>query len=1253
MVIKVKNRIKKGETVPVIADGDRIILLSRSTENRLDITELLDRETRINIKHTGKALAVAISGEELSICYFVQLHTHSQFSILDGMSKLSDIAKKSSGVTAVTDHGNMFAMLQWQLAMEKAGKKPIFGFEAYAESVDGSKDRNHLILLAKNETGKQNLIKLTSDSFYNFYKKPHVSLDMLKNCHEGVICMSACLGGEVARTADTGSIEDVIKVAGIYKEIFGDDYYLEIQRHNIPKEDKVNKVIIEVSKKLNIKLVATNDSHYMMREDGKSHEVLLCVNQKKTLSEPHFDFEGDGYYYMTDNEMTQKFWDLPEAVSNTLEIADKCNLKIETGVYHLPKFEVPSGFEDETAYLTYLVNKGFEERFKGTDKLTDPEYLKRLNDELNTIISMGFPSYFLIVWDYVNWAKDNGILVGPGRGSAAGSLVSYCLKITDLEPIKYGLLFERFLNPDRISMPDIDMDFEFSKRDLVKEYVRKKYGEKCVCDIITFGCMGQKQAVQDCARVLNDRETGQAISRLISDKSGSLKESLENPELKNLYDTDKTAREIIDFAESIEGTPRQTGINACGVVISDVPIQTYVPTILVNDSKGEGKSLVTQIDKAYIEDLGVLKMDFLGLKTLSVIEQTLKSANETRVKNGCKPFANYREITITDPYVYAEISEGKSFAVFQIESEGMRNFMSDLFSDVKPKIAEIERKYGFTGYLEYTKGEGTDRCGYDNAMTSFGEELFERMIAGVSLYRPGPMDYIPDYIKGMKNPESIVYDVPQLEPILKNTYGVIVYQEQVMMTVRELAGFTMGQSDTIRKAMGKKKKEILDEYKPYFIEGSGEAVDGHTGKRLDIRGCIANGIPREKAEQIWEKMSNFASYAFNKSHAGVYAVITMTCAYLKHYFKVPYLCAMINTYIDSSPKLRGYISVAKKEGIKILPPDINLSDEYFKVAGNNIRFGFKGLMGISKNSEVIVKERHENGLYFDMQDFCDRTVLKKVNKKNVEALIYTGCFDGFAGTRRGKVLITESLIKNAKSNAISKASGQLSFFDELLVNEKPTIDVPDVDEFSSKEFLDKEYEVAGMYVTRHPLDDYEDALIKNSVSEIGLISDEEGNVQTGACNIAGVVKKVFLHSTKKDAKTMANMVIEDRSGDISVVVFPKTYQKYSNLVKEGGLVYVSGKVQVDESFGLQLIAEVIIPVEGLKDNPTARGICVNIPSEGDAERLIKTVSKYPGNLPVYFVTGGRKFMLNVKVSSMSVVILELQNEFGVVNVKMF
>lgn len=1238
--MKIQNEIKKGTVLNVkLSTNSKIYLIGN--ECQLDITEMLTGEEKAAIKHLGSARAVVTSNQDISLVLYVQYHVHSEYSILDGMSRLNDIASKSSGVTAVTDHGNMHCLLRWQSAMKKLGKKAIFGCEVYVEDYlpkESQRNSCHLILLAKNESGKRNLFSLSSNAYNNFYRKPHVSIEELKMYSDGLICTSACLGGELSKIALKGTYDEVRAVAAFYKGIFGDDYYIEIQRHNLPEEAIVNPILIKVARELNIKLLAANDSHYINQEDASVHETLLCINQKKKLSQEHWTFNGDGYYFKNDMEMINLWWDLPEAISNTFELADKCNVEIETGVYHLPKYPVPNDYTEES-YLNKLIDDGFKMRYEQTDKFNRSDYRERLEYEKNVIFSMGYAAYFLIVWDYVSWAKKNSIMVGPGRGSAAGSLVAYCLTITDLDPIDYGLIFERFLNPDRVSMPDIDMDFEDSRRQEVIDYVRSKYGSDAVCGIVTFGRLMPKAVLNDIGRVTEQSDISKSLTKLIPNEPKiTLDKALSSvEELETFLKKDGRAREIFDISKKLEGNTRQISMHPCGVVVADCAISNYMPTALIKTD--DGQSLISQVTE--VEDMGLLKMDFLGLKTMSVIGDTLKLINQERKEHHLDVISNYRNIPLNDPYVYAEISEGTSSAVFQIESAGMRSFMSELYSDVKEIIKSIETKYQFTGFGENIKGTGNNQVAYEQEMSSFGNELFDRMIAGVSLYRPGPMDYIPDYINGIRDSSSIVYDTPKLEPILSSTYGVIVYQEQVMQLVRELAGFSMAAADYCRKAMGKKKQDILDEIKPYFISGSGDAIDEHTGKPYNIKGCIANGISEDIANAIWNKMSEFAKYAFNKSHAAVYAVLSVTCAWMKHYYSTYYMCSILNTYIDDD-KLRGYINVTKGLGIKILPPSINKSNVLFSIEDNSIRFGIKGIKGLSQTVYMITEER-KNGLYLGLYDFISRTFKHRITKSTAETLIYAGAFDEFGFTKASLINSCPAFYKQVKVEQVDKNNGQMTLFDLYSDNFASRAEIPYISEFNKLELLCKEKEYVGLYISEHPLDNFQSTLDRFNVTESCLLMDDTENIVTGKTNMAGCIEDVKIITTKKKAK-MATFKLEDRSGFVNCVIFPNDYEKFINLIHKNDTVIVKGMIQNDE-YGTQLIVNNILNIEQASTSEI-KGVYVKVDAAKQIEELESIIKVFSGFINVYAQYNNKLYKLNSKANPSASLYMTLQNKFG-------
>ena len=1243
---------KSGDVLKVTTDNTNFWV--SFPEGNLNITAQLDKKDQMYIKHLGLALAVYDGEGGFEICKYFNYHVHSKFSILDGMNEIESIAKLSSGISAISEHGNMFSFLEWQKAMRKEQKHPVFAFEAYVEdanrvlseigpedaitsTLEGDKNGSHLILIAMDDEGLRNLFALSTEAYYNFYKKPHVSLESLKAHSKGVACTSACISGEVAKLLRDDNYEGAKKVAEFYRAIFGDNYYLEIQRHYLDVEESVNKSLIRLSEELGIRLIAANDSHWEKVEDELAHDYLLCVRNKTDMLDPnHPSFDGDGYEYFSDHQMIDRFWDMPDAIRSGLELASKCTAKVVTGEYHVPKYPLPEGYQTEEEYLTFLANKGFRERYgEGTEELRS-----RLSYELSIILQMGYAGYFLIVWDYVSWAKSQGIYVGPGRGSAVGSILSYCLDITNLEPTKYGLMFERFLNPERVSMPDIDIDFQHDRRPEVIEYVKGKYGVDNVCNIITFGTMAAKMAVKDVARCEKNYQLGNEIANMVNEKNLEL--SLETPELKAAYESRPEVKKIIDIAKQLEGMPRQTSVHACGVVISDQPIRNYMPMAMVKDTKAEEKGLpkdsrmlCTQVTMSEVEELGCLKMDFLGLRNMTVLSKAIGYINERRKAEGLIEIENYRQLPLNNPYVYADISKGTTQALFQIESDGMRGLMREMFGDVPERISEIETEYSAKGFLGNYQGKEEVRAEYLTKMSAFGDELFERMIAAISLYRPGPMDYIPDYEKGLRDSSTITYDTPELEPILKNTYGVMVYQEQVMQTVKALAGFSNAQADTIRKAMGKKKQAILDEYEPYFLYGSGDAVDSHTGKPLNIKGCVPSGIDESVAKTVWDKMKDFAKYAFNKSHAAGYAVITVTCAWLKKYYPVEYMAAALNSYIDNNNKLSGYLSSTRKMGIKILPPSINKSMQGFKVENGSIRFGLEGIKGLSKSVSQVISEREQNGDFTSLQNFMERVL----EVKAVDKMIKAGCFDEFGYSRNSLYSALDDIKKDVKKKAKENLD-QLSLFDALGV--KDEVEIKNLPEWDMKELLSYEKEVTDLYLSEHPLDRYMNVL--RSCTEISLIEDN------GDTTIGAIISDFSVKYTKKDNRPMATVTFEDQGGEIRGVVFPDDYANLFHLLEKNKLVVVKGTVKVDD-FGKQIIVKTIIPIEDMESNKTVSKIFVKLDSDFQLSKLESIINGYPGDAEVMAQSQNRLYKMRLLANACSALFMELQNNFADVVLK--
>ena len=959
---------------------------------------------------------------------FTHLHVHTEYSLLDGSNKIKECVKrvKELGMdsVAITDHGVMYGVIDFYRAARAEGIKPILGCEVYVapnsrfdkELTGGEERYHHLVLLAENNQGYANLMKIVSRGFTEgYYYKPRVDMEVLREFHEGIIALSACLAGEVPRYIEKGMIEEAKQAALKYQDCFGKgNYFLELQDHGIPMQQTVNAALLSMSRELDIPLVATNDVHYTRAEDAQAHDILLCIQTGKVVTdENRMRYEGGQYFIKSEEQMKELFPYALEALENTHKIAERCNVEIEFGVTKLPKFEVPQGYDSWT-YLNKLCMDGLKERYPDDDGTLK----ERLDYELSTIRRMGYVDYFLIVWDFINYAKENGIPVGPGRGSAAGAIVSYCLKITDIDPIRYNLLFERFLNPERVSMPDIDIDFCYERRQEVIDYVRRKYGADKVVQIVTFGTMAAKGVIRDVARVLDlPYSFGDTLAKMIPNELNiTLQKALDmNPELRSRYDTEEQVKNLLDMCMKLEGLPRHTSMHAAGVVICQKPAEEFVPL-----SRGSDGSITTQFTMTTIEELGLLKMDFLGLRTLTVIKDAVDLVRQDTGKE-----LSMGNIDYNDPKVLDFIGTGKTDGVFQLESGGMKNFMKEL----RP-------------------------------------QSLEDIIAGISLYRPGPMDFIPRYIKGKNNPESITYETPLLEPILSPTYGCIVYQEQVMQIVRELGGYTLGRSDLVRRAMSKKKQAVMEKEKANFVYGNPEE---------GVPGCISRGISEAVADHIYEEMMDFAKYAFNKSHAACYAVVSYQTAFLKYYYPLEFMAALMTSVIDNSAKVTEYIMSCRSMGIEILPPDVNYSLAGFSVQDGKIRFALTALKSVGRPViEGIVAERAANGNYKTLEDFITRTSELDINKRVIENLIKAGAFDSLPGTRKQKMFVyaglVDRLVKDKKNNLV----GQMSLFD--LVGEEEKSDfhtpLPDVGEFDRQELLAYEKEVVGFYISGHPLEEY-------------------------------------------------------------------------------------------------------------------------------------------------------------------------------------
>ncbi len=1066
---------------------------------------------------------------------FTHLHVHTEYSLLDGSNKIKEYVKrlKELGMDsgAITDHGVMFGVIDFYKEAKAQGIKPILGCEVYVapnsrfdKEVTGGEDRYyHLVLLAENNQGYSNLMKIVSRGFTEgYYYKPRVDMEVLNQFHEGIICLSACLAGEVQRDISKGLYDEAKKAALRYEACFGKgNYFLELQDHGIPEQKTVNAALVRMSKELDIPLVATNDIHYTYAEDAQAHDILLCIQTSKLVTDTNrMRYEGGQYYVKSELEMRQLFPYAQEALDNTARIADRCNVEIEFGVTKLPKFDVPEGY-DSWSYLNKLCFDGLAERYPDDDgKLAD-----KLHYELGVIQKMGYVDYFLIVWDFINWAKSHDIPVGPGRGSAAGSIVSYCLHITNIDPIRYNLLFERFLNPERVSMPDIDIDFCYERRQEVIEYVERKYGKDKVVQIVTFGTLAAKGVIRDVARVLDmPYNFADSISKMVPNELNmTLNRALElNPELRNLYEQNEQVHYLIDMCKKLEGLPRHTSMHAAGVVICQKPADEFVPL-----SRGSDGAITTQFTMTTIEELGLLKMDFLGLRTLTVIKNAVRNVEKT---HGI--VIDVDKIDYDDKKVLASLGTGKTDGVFQLESQGMKNFMKEL----KP-------------------------------------QNLEDVIAGISLYRPGPMDFIPSYIKGKNNPDLVTYETPQLEPILAPTYGCIVYQEQVMQIVRDLGGYTMGRSDLVRRAMSKKKAYVMEKERANFVHGNAEE---------GVPGCEANGIAPEIAEHIYGTMMDFAKYAFNKSHAACYAVVAYQTAYLKYYYPVEFMAALLTSVIDNPTKVSEYIMVCRNMNIQILPPDINEGEAGFSVSGNAIRHALTAIKNIGRPViDAIVKERTEHGKFDSLKNFIERTAGLDVNKRAIEHFIKSGAFDSFGCTRRQLMSVYVQILDSIQNGKKGVMSGQMSLFDIVSEEEKAELEIkmPDVGEYDKELLLSFEKEVLGFYVSGHPMEEYESLWSKYITAKTtDFYLDEETHrtvVEDGSrATIGGMIMDKKIKYTKND-QIMAFLTIEDMVGSVEVIVFPKDYEKNSYKLTDENKVFIQGRVSVEEERDGKLISEKI------------------------------------------------------------------------------
>ena len=1071
---------------------------------------------------------------------FTHLHVHTEYSLLDGSSKIKELAVRAKELgmdsMAITDHGAMYGVIDFYRAAREAGIKPILGCEVYVapgsrfdrENVHGEDRYYHLVLLAENNEGYQNLMKIVSKGYVDgFYYKPRVDMEVLKTYHKGIIALSACLAGEVPRFLARGLYEEAKEAVLKYQEIFGrGNYFLELQDHGIPMQRQVNQGIIRLSRELDIPLVATNDCHYINAEDWEAHDILLCIQTgKKVADENRMRYEGGQYYVKSEEEMRELFSYIPEAIDNTAKIAERCNVEIEFGVTKLPRYEVPEGY-DSWGYLNHLCSEGFKERYPEDDGTLK----ERLEYELGVIKSMGYVDYFLIVWDFINFARSHGIAVGPGRGSAAGSIVSYCLKITNIDPIRYQLLFERFLNPERVSMPDIDVDFCYERRQEVIDYVVEKYGKDQVAQIVTFGTLAARGVIRDVGRVMDlpyslcDQVSKMVPAELNITLDLALKK---NPELKALYDTDEQVHKLIDMSRRLEGLPRHTSMHAAGVVISRTNIDEYVPL-----SRGSDGTITTQFTMTTLEELGLLKMDFLGLRTLTVLQDAVAMIQKD---HGVK--LDLDHIDFNDKKVMESIGTGKDDGVFQLESGGMKSFMKEL----KP-------------------------------------ESLEDIIAGISLYRPGPMDFIPKYLKGKNDPVAITYTCPQLEHILKPTYGCIVYQEQVMQIVRDLAGYTLGRSDLVRRAMSKKKADVMARERKNFVYGNEEE---------GVKGCAANGIDEKTANQIFDDMTDFAKYAFNKSHAAAYAVVAYQTAYLKYYYPREFMAALMTSIMDNVTKVSEYILACRNMGIGILPPDINEGVSGFSVSENSIRYGLSAIKSVGRAVvDVIISEREAGGPFSTLEDFVSRMSNREVNKRTLESFIKSGSLDSLPGTRKQKLYVSSELLENKAREKKTVMEGQMSFFDIAPEEDKGNFQVsfPDVGEFDKETLLAFEKETLGIYVSGHPMEAYQELWQKNVTARTSdFIVDEDGHtvVEDNSIVVVGGMITAKKVKTTRTSQLMAFVSLEDMVGTVEALVFPKIYEKNKQYLTEDSKVFLRGRASIGDDPVGKLVCEEVIPFSAI------------------------------------------------------------------------
>ncbi len=1146
---------------------------------------------------------------------FVHLHVHTEYSLLDGSNKIQEYVSRvrELGMTAaaITDHGAMYGVIEFYKAATAAGIRPILGCEVYVapnsrfdrEHVSGEDRYYHLVLLAETNEGYGNLIKIVSKGFLDgYYYRPRVDMEVLRRYHKGIIATSACVAGEVSRELLRGDYEKAKAAALKYEECFGTgNFFLELQDHGLPQQKTVNPQLLRLSEETGIELIVTNDVHYTNAEDAEAHDILLCIQTgKKLQDEDRMRYDGGQYFVKSEEEMQALFPYAKQALENTQKIADRCHVEIEFGKTKLPKYDVPDGYT-AWEYLNRLCFDGLAQRYP---KQQAQELKSRLEYELDVIKTMGYVDYFLIVWDYIHFAKEHGISVGPGRGSAAGSLVAYTTGITNIDPIKYSLIFERFLNPERVSMPDIDVDFCYERRQEVIDYVVKKYGKECVTQIVTFGTLAARGVIRDVGRVMDmPYSFVDSISKNVpSELNITIQKALDmNPDLRKIYEEDEGVKKLIDMSKRLEGLPRHTSTHAAGVVISQKPMDEYVPL-----SRGVDGMVTTQFTMTTLEELGLLKMDFLGLRTLTVIDSAVRLAEkDTGIK------IDIDHIDYNDQKVLDSLGTGRTDGVFQLESSGMKNFVKEL----KP-------------------------------------HSLEDIIAGIALYRPGPMDFIPAYVRGKNMHGQIQYDCPQLEPILAPTYGCIVYQEQVMQIVRDLAGYTWGRSDIVRRAMSKKKGRVMEEERKNFVYGNEEQ---------GVKGCIANGISEKAANRIFDEMIDFAKYAFNKSHAAAYAVISYQTAYLKYYYPVEFMAAIMTSVMNNINKVSEYIQTSRNMGMEILPPDINEGEGGFSVSGKNIRYGMSAIKSVGHPViEALIEERKKNGPFKNLEDFITRLSDREMNKRAVENLIKAGAMDTLAGNRRQKMMVYQQIMESISHEKKTSMSGQISLFDLVPEEDKKDYEIrmPDAAEFDKETLLAFEKEVLGVYISGHPLEEYEDKWKKNITAKTTdfLLDDETGTAKvqdSQKVTVGGMLVHRTIKYTKNN-KTMAFLTLEDLVGTLEIIVFPRDYEKYRSYFEDEARIFAEGRVTIEEEKNGKLILERVYSFD-----ETPKELWLQFPDmasyQSQEPRVLEELRAFDGQDDVVVYIADRRVMKRLgpqwRVAAAGPLVQSLRDVFGQNNVK--